>query len=84
MGAMVVHHPHEDNAIKHIMDKLDWKYYNKRYDSKQIMTNSGEIDEKTRQRGYVVYEEVLASLEKFATQSDKDMSFAEAMSAFLQ
>jgi hypothetical protein len=44
MGAMVVHHPHEDNTIKKIMDDIGWKYYNKRYDLKQIMVEGKEID----------------------------------------
>lgn len=85
MGAMVVHHPHEDNSIQQLMDSIGWRAYNKRYHSKQILQpGGGELAEETGQRGYAVYQEVLNHLEKRANQAEKDMSFAEAMSVSLQ
>jgi hypothetical protein len=63
MGAMVVHHPHENNPIKKYMDQIGWKYFNKRYDSKQIMIASDtEISEAIKQRSYIVYQSILSKL----------------------
>lgn len=77
MGAMVVHHPNEDNLIKQIMDKIGWKYQNKRYTSKQIMLEGGkEIDQDTKERGIKVYQEILEKLENHSNKSEKDLSFA--------
>ncbi len=37
MGAMIVHHPYENNPIRELMDRMNIKYSSKDYKSQQIM-----------------------------------------------
>lgn len=42
LGAMIVHHPYEDNAIREIMDRMNIEYSSKNYKSQQVMVGLGK------------------------------------------